>query len=108
MKGKNIGSKTKDSLFNMVPDWKNSKIRSKKEMALTFCYPDNEYLGYKALFVTVNNKPNKQGLFIEVDEENQLIHQKCLMNGIVTDVGTWKFDVVKNVYIKSTQRQCGL
>lgn len=95
VKGKNIGSKTKDSLFNMVPDWKNSKIRSVKEMALTFGYPDNEYPGYKALFVTVNNKPNKQGLFIEVDEENQLIRQKCLMNGIVTDVCTWKFDVVK-------------
>lgn len=101
VKGKNLSAKTKDSLFSMVPDWGGSSVKSVNELALKYGYPDNEYDGYKALFVTVSNRPNKQGLFLEVDEENERILQKCMVDGIITDVCSWNFaDVKERLYNK--------
>jgi hypothetical protein len=95
IKGKTLGSGTKDSLFSMVPDWKISTVNGSNEMALYYGYPDNEYDGYNALFVTVGIKPNPQGLYLEVDDENYMIHQKCVKNGVISDVCSWKFEDIK-------------
>ncbi|MGG4467386.1 MvaI/BcnI family restriction endonuclease [Paenibacillus alvei] len=101
VKGKTLGSGTKDSLFSMVPDWKISPVKKANDMALYYGYSDNEYVGYNALFVTVGIKPNPQGLFLEVDEENEMIHQKCIKNGAIIDVCYWKFeDIKKKLFAK--------
>ncbi|WP_214708262.1 MULTISPECIES: MvaI/BcnI family restriction endonuclease [unclassified Exiguobacterium] len=92
VKGKKINSKTKDTLFSMVPNWQISTVKSSNEMALNYGYEDREYEGYKALFVTVSQKPNAQGLFLEVDEENEMIHQKCLQGDKTVNVCSWKFE----------------
>jgi hypothetical protein len=95
VKGKTLGSGTKDSLFSMVPNWNISSVKSANDMALFYGYPDREYEGYNALFVTVGIKPNPQGLFLEVDDENEVIHQNCILNGVITDVCSWKFEEIK-------------
>lgn len=95
VKGKTLGSGTKDSLFSMVPDWKISSVKGSNEMALHYGYADNEYDGYNALFVTVGIKPNPQGLYLVVDDENEMIHQKCVKKSVITDVCSWKFEDIK-------------
>lgn len=101
VKGKNIKSKTKDTLFSMVPNWEISAVKSSNEMALNFGYEDREYEGYKALFVTVSQKPNAQGLFLEVDEVNEKIHQKCLIGDEISNVCSWDFkDIMQRLYNK--------
>ncbi|MGG2090491.1 MvaI/BcnI family restriction endonuclease [Priestia aryabhattai] len=75
LKAKREGSTTSDTLFSMVPDWKNSYISSSNEMIRRFGYPSKKYLDFMDLFVTVSNKTNNQGLSLEVDEENNLLHQ---------------------------------
>lgn len=96
VKGKTLGSGTKDSLFSMVPDWKISPTTSANDMALNYGYSDNEYSGYNALFVTVGIKPNPQGLYLEVDDENEMVIQKCKKNGEITETCYWKFEDIKN------------
>ena len=65
LKAKREGSGTKDSLFSMVPNWEKSYITSSNQMILTYGYPSNKekYEGYYDLYVTVNNRPNNQGLY---------------------------------------------
>lgn len=108
LKAKREDSKTKDTLFSMVPDWDISKISGSNEMILTYGYPSNKekYKGYKDLYVTVSNTPNAQGLYMGVDYDNKLIYQKytpiayknkLISDGIFPsdDVCVWTFDDVK-------------
>lgn len=95
VKGKKLRATTKDSLFNMVPSWDSSVLKSLNEIVITYGYPDKKYNGYNSLFVTVSSKPNKQGLYLEVDEVTEHIHQKCMIDGIISDVCSWRFDEIK-------------
>lgn len=96
IKGKTLGSGTKDSLFSMVPNWQLSFVKGANEMALNYGYPDREYEGYKSLFVTVGHTPNKQGLYLEVDEDNEIIIQNCITPTGVVVVCVWEFSEIKN------------
>lgn len=77
IKAKMLASKTADTLFSMVPDWKLSPIKSVKDMINTYGYTSNHAKrpGYNDLFVTVSNKPNPQGLYLEVDYKNEQLYQ---------------------------------
>ncbi|MDR4316641.1 Uncharacterised protein [Niallia circulans] len=103
LKAKREGMKSKDTLFSMVPDWSISSVSSSPEMLLTYGYPSNKYEGYVDLFVTVNHEKNNQGLYLELDEENGLLHQHY----INTETGkkratcSWKLDEIrKRLYAK--------
>lgn len=76
IKAKRANSKTKDTLFSMVPDWKSSLVKSSGEMILNFGYTSIKHKGFKDLYITVNSKPNKQGLYLEIDEDEGLLYQK--------------------------------
>ncbi|WBX81506.1 MvaI/BcnI family restriction endonuclease [Virgibacillus salarius] len=75
LKAKREGTRTKDTLFSMVPDWSISTIDSSPKMLQTYGYPSNKYDSYTDLFVTVNHEKNRQGLYLSLDEENGLLHQ---------------------------------
>ena len=77
IKAKMLASKTADTLFSMVPDWNLSPIKSVKDMINTYGYTSNhaKRSGYNDLFVTVSNKPNAQGLYLEVDYKNEQLYQ---------------------------------
>ncbi|PER37263.1 hypothetical protein CN479_23130 [Bacillus thuringiensis] len=73
LKAKRHGTKTKDTLFSMVPNWTISKIKSANEMILTYGYNSKKYHGFKDLYVTVLSKPIKQGLKLEVDKKMDIL-----------------------------------
>lgn len=94
IKAKRRGSKTKDSLFSMVPNWDISHISSATDVMFTHGYTSTKHPGYIDLYVDVRNTPNPQGLFMITDDENEMIHQKCITNGVETDVCSWHYNDV--------------
>lgn len=102
LKAKRKSSKTKDTLFSMVPNWSDSTIQSSPEMILTFGYPSKKYIDFIDLYVTVSSTPNHQGLFLEVDEDNEILiqkHKDC--NGIESTTCIWTFsDLKERLYSK--------
>lgn len=97
LKAKREGVKTKDTLFSMVPDWSISAVSSSPKMLLSYGYPSNKYEGFVDLFVTVNHEKNNQGLYLELDEENGLLHQYHInpVTGKKRNTCTWKLDEIK-------------
>lgn len=102
LKAKRKGVNTRDTLFSMVPNWNDSLIQSSSEMILTYGYSSTKYSNYIDLYVTVSNRPNRQGLYLDVDYDNELIIQKYIdMNSSITDTCIWHFeDVKKRLYQK--------
>ncbi len=99
LKAKRNGSGTKDTLFSMVPNWDKSFITSSNQMILSYGYPSNipKYNGYMDLYVTVNNNPNNQRLFLGIDEDNNLLHQFHLEpNGTAISTCVWNFDDINS------------
>lgn len=96
LKAKRKGTRTKDTLFSMVPNWSKSFVQSSPEMILTYGYKSNKYDEFMDLFVTVSNRPNNQGLFLQVDHDKELLIQKHIEDdGQVIDVCVWDFDDLK-------------
>lgn len=100
LKTKRLKTKNRDTLFSKAPDWDISKISSAAEMMINYGYPSVKYPGFYDLYVTVSNTPNNQGLFLGIDEENQLIYQKYLLNGLTQETCNWKFSEVKKRLLK--------
>lgn len=97
IKAKRHGTKTKDTLFSMVPNWAISNIKSANKMILTYGYDSKKYIGFKDLYVTVHSKPNNQGLKLQIDEENGYLRQLFVNEeGIESETCVWKLDEVRN------------
>ncbi|MGN2271668.1 MvaI/BcnI family restriction endonuclease [Priestia megaterium] len=96
VKGKRAKAKTKDTLFSMVPNWDISHLKSSTDIMLQYGYHSKRHDDFIDLYVTVNNNPNNQGLYIEVDEENEQVHQKSFLNGVEADVCSWRFEDIKS------------
>ncbi|WP_028776105.1 MvaI/BcnI family restriction endonuclease [Shimazuella kribbensis] len=95
LKTKRLKTKNMDTLFSKAPDWDISKITKAADMMLRYGYSTARYPDFYDLYVTVKNTPNNQGLFLGVDEEKQLVHQKYLMNGQEEDTCNWRFSGLK-------------
>jgi hypothetical protein len=95
VKGKRASARTRDTLFSMVPDWEISNLKSSTDIMLSYGYPSTRHSGFIDLFVTVNQHPNNQGLFIVVDEEQQMVHQMSLIAGVEREVCSWRFEDIK-------------
>lgn len=96
LKAKINGMKTKDTLFSMVPNWTISEIPSSSSMIQTYGYPSKKYDDYQDLFVTVSSKPNNQGLFLEVDEEQNLLFQYYVnSHGQKKETAVWRLDEIE-------------
>lgn len=97
LKAKRKGTKTKDTLFSMIPDWNKSNIQSSPDMILTYGYESRKHEGFIDLYVTVSNKPNNQNLFLEVDYDSELLIQKHIEpSGEIINTCIWTFDDLKN------------
>jgi hypothetical protein len=96
LKAKRAGSRTNDTLFSMVPDWTISNIRSSNEMIRQFGYLSKKYPDFIDLFVTVNHTKNRQGLYLEVDEEQGYLYQFYEdLNGKKTLTCLWRLDEIR-------------
>lgn len=98
LKAKRKNSKTKDSLFSQVPNWNSSLVKSTKEMVLKYGYPHATLPDFLSLYVTVRHIPNKQGLYLKIEEEEELL---TMCDGEHTRVCVWRFkDIEKKLLNK--------
>lgn len=95
IKTKRASATTNDTLFCLVPDWEISQIKSAAELILKYGYPSNKYKEFIDLYVTVSNIPNNQGLFLDIDDENNIVFQNYEKNEINEEVCKWKYDDLK-------------
>jgi hypothetical protein len=97
LKTKRSSSKTADTLFSQVPNWELSPIKSVREMMLTYGYPSThaKRQGFYDLFVTVGNTPNPQGLYLEVDYNNEQVIQFQNDGKVVIATAIWQFDKLR-------------
>lgn len=101
LKTKRKRSKTNDTLFSQVPNPDISPCKTAKDVILKYGYDSShpKRSGYKDLFVTVTNKPNPQGLYLEVNYEDELVEMRCNKASANDDadhlVAAWDFDLLK-------------
>lgn len=89
---------TSDTLFSCVPNWDISEIKTSREMILKYGYPSRKekYSGYLDLYVTVNNKPNNQGLYLENIDDEYLLAQNYFKEGVNAETCKWEYSNLKS------------
>lgn len=73
------------NLFTQVPDWKISKYNA-IGILMKFGYVKE---GRQQLYCTVSNKPNPQGLFFEVNSDEDILENIATIGGNREDVAKW-------------------
>lgn len=74
LKAKRSKTKSRDTLFSMVPHY-STDITGSNQFVRDYGYPSKRHPGYTDLFITVSNKPNRQGLFLYVDDSKEQVIQ---------------------------------
>jgi len=87
---------TTTTLFSKVPNWKLSEYKSAADLMLKFGYTSQKHPGFIDLYVTVSNKPNRQGLFLAADYSGDCLFQKYKTEDQESDVCLWEFTTLKN------------
>lgn len=91
IKSKRIGSKTRDTLFAQVPNWKLSSLKNSREILEKYGY-DREG-AEKKLYCTVScRKPNSQGLILKLNHVDQLLEELHQTKSEVSDVCVWELE----------------
>ena len=83
------------NLFSQVPNWKESAIKTAQELLKTYGYVRDRRL---QLYCTVAaSRPNSQGLFFEVDENKDVLHNKSVRpdNRQIQDVVLWEIESLR-------------
>lgn len=93
IKSKRAKSDTNDSLFSKVPNWKISPITKAADMIIEYGYDSIVHPGFKDLYVTVNSRPNNQGLFLANDFENEILVQNHNIDGLTC---IWEHSVLRD------------
>ncbi len=88
-------SRNRSNLFSQIPDWNNSKINAAQELLDAYGYFRD---GRKQLYCTVDaSKPNTQGLYFYVDEEEDLLKNRSMNSvGEWKEVVNWKLDTLRS------------
>lgn len=88
-------SANKNGLFSQVPDWKNSKYKSGRDIVQQYGY---ERDGGKTLQITVQaNRPNKQSLMLDITHQNELLEMLAHNDGVTTDhIVEWQLTALHN------------
>jgi len=97
IKSKRTSTKANDSLFSKTPNWKISPIKSSREMILKYGYVGNAHKGFMDLYVTVNAKPNNQGLLLLNNNKDGELSQYHAKDGLTC---IWEHQVLKNRLIE--------
>lgn len=113
LKSKRMRSKTLDTLFAKTPDWslstkKNgSTIPYEKSIyyLLEFGIPSPKYPGYKTLYLTIDSRVNKYGMFLEKDDNKQQLFQhfsrKTFFNRKKIEASCiWSYSTLRNSFEK--------
>jgi hypothetical protein len=80
----------RSNLFSKIPNWDLSVLKSGAEILDKYGYYPTETAGNKALHVTLSNKPNAQGLYLEMNPESYVIENLRKTESTVEKVVLWK------------------
>jgi MvaI/BcnI restriction endonuclease family protein len=92
IKSKRRAAAVRSNLFAQVPDWSISHYKSSREIVDKFGYdiPSQEC---RKLYCTVTTrKENSQGLILNLDMDNDLLHELILNKKIESPVCIWKLN----------------
>lgn len=95
LKAKRSKAKSMDTLFSMVPSYNPDVVNGTNQFVRKFGYPSTRHIGFTDLFVTVDNKPNRQGLYLEVDESKEQVLQYYTNGNEKTVVAYWHFSEIR-------------
>ena len=87
------------NLFSQVPDWDNSRGMTAEKLLNEYGYWGVDYKGNQRfqLYCTVTaNRPNTQGLYFSVREEEDILENRSLVNKIDKYVLQWSFEKLRN------------
>ncbi len=80
----------RSNLFSKVPNWELSVLKSGAEILDKYGYYPADAPDGKALHVTLSNRPNAQGLYLELNAESYLIENLRKKSIGVEKVVLWK------------------
>lgn len=84
-------ARTRTTLLSQIPDWKNSRLETARELLNEFGYrrPDDDRL---QLYCTCAESPNPQGLYLEHEDKTETLHARAMLAGedAPRDVVSWK------------------
>lgn len=86
----------KGTLFAQSPQWDISRCKSAGEIMLTYGYTSTKHPGHVDLYVTVNNKPNNQGLYLEPRDGESLLYQLHSDGTERRDVCCWEYNLLRH------------
>ena len=101
IKGSQKGPSTKKisgkfDLFGLVPNWEISPVKSEVQLVDEFGY-DSKKHGAKALQSTVRHTKNPQGLYLDYNEEKDLIeNNKSVTKKVSINLVNWKLADLKS------------
>ena len=91
IKSKRSSSKTRDTLFAQVPNWKLSALKSSREILDRYGYERDGV--EKKLYCTISSrKANPQGLILKVNHVDQLLEELHQNKLKFTDVCVWELE----------------
>jgi hypothetical protein len=82
----------RSNLFSKIPNWELSTLKNGSEILDKYGYYPNGEDDRKALHVTLNNKPNAQGLYLELNTDQYLIENLRKTTSAIEKVVLWKLD----------------
>lgn len=84
-------ARTRTTLLSQIPDWKNSRLETARELLNEFGYRrrDDDRL---QLYCTCAESPNPQGLYLEHEDKSETLHARAMLAGerAPRDVVSWK------------------
>lgn len=91
-----VRTKTRVNLFSQVPDWTRSALPSAQRLLDTYGYW-REKSGRQQLYCTISAvKPNPQGLYFHVAEDEGLLRNRSLIGGVVREVVQWDTELLRS------------
>lgn len=83
-------SRNRSNLFSLAPNWDLSVCKNGKDILDKYGYQTPN--GRKALQVTLNHKPNAQGLFLSLSKSESAIENFASRNGMNEKVVLWQLE----------------
>jgi hypothetical protein len=91
-----VGSRTRNrsNLFSLAPNWDMSACKNSKDILDKYGYATTN--GKRALQVTLNHKPNAQGLYLALTRGESAIENLAFRSGVDEKVVLWQLEDLQN------------
>lgn len=85
------------NLFSKTPDWKKSMLKSGRELLNRFGYIADTPKGVrKQLYCTLSTVANAQGLYLEINEQDNILHNLAKREQSIQKVVQWSVPLLEH------------